>query len=443
MNGACRICQPIKGAKYVVLRFGITCQETVLSSSLVKAFECQPAAPFPSQLPLTVGVPRRMRIVSKNELGGPRPYAPRVSTGGLHTTRFILSPSVFYPDRPLLKAQPPVGGTPQRSGAKGGPKVNDPTTWPQHWKAADIKTFLDGKLKPGASINYDILALGLQHRDFKSLNKHYHDELAPATYLTAPELLDDMSKKMFKDGFKLITSSENWNMILHRSGSIESDTYVVRTDAPVAVEGVVCMVTCESGGGKTVDATAAAYRRDGNGVFSVVFYCLATDIKDGITDNLGAVDRNSKFIANLTAAMESVFANKGHSGFLTTLSKTKERIALGIVVDEAGGSSSVVRALCGVVKGLGGSLGLPANVTVRVAVAGTGIGCGSVPPGSLPDTYTLHHVSTGERVEGPDTKEKSPCGAHRATRPGAPGHQEPPLRPPSVCRDLPGNGCFE
>jgi hypothetical protein len=43
---------------------------------------------------------------------------------------------------------------------------------------------------------------------------------------------------------------------------------------------------------------------------------------------------------------------------LHVLRKTKEDIALGIVVDEAGDFSNVVRALCGVVEGLGGSLGL-------------------------------------------------------------------------------------
>ena len=55
---------------------------------------------------------------------------------------------------------------------------------------------------------------------------------------------------------------------------------------------------------------------------------------------------------------------------------------LGIVVDEAGGRPDMVRALCGIVKGLRVVLGLPENVTVYVSVAGTGIGCGPIPPGS-------------------------------------------------------------
>jgi hypothetical protein len=276
-------------------------------------------------------------------------------------------------------------------------KVEDPTTWPQEWKAADIEKFLDGKLKPGAKIYYDFLALLLSKGDFESLNDNYLKKLAPLNFPTVAELLDHMSKKMFTNGFKIITSSGNWKDILHRSGSIEKDSYVVRKDAPPAVEGTLYMVTCESGGGKTVDAIAAVYRDADDGVFSVVFYCLASDISVGITDKLNADGRNNQLIANLVAAMENVFGEKGPC-FLDTLRKTTERIALGIVVDEAGDHPNVVRALCGVVKGLGGSLGLPANVTVRVAVAGTGIGCGSVPPGSHPNTYTLHHVTTGENV---------------------------------------------
>jgi hypothetical protein len=171
---------------------------------------------------------------------------------------------------------------------------------------------------------------------------------------------------------------------------------VERKDAPPAAERVLYMVTCESGGGKTVDAIAAVYRNADDGVFSVVFYCLASDISGGITDEDANV-RNEKLIANLAAAMKSVFGDKGPC-FLDTLRKTTERIALGIVVDEAGDHPNVVRALCGVVDGVGRRLALPANVTVRVAVAGTGIGCGSVPPGSHPNTYTLHHVTTGKGV---------------------------------------------
>ena len=115
--------------------------------SSVKAFRCQPAAPF-LHLPL-VSVSRRILIVSKKELGGPRNYAPRTSTGGFHSTRLILY-RLFSAYRPLLTAQPPVDDTPQRSGARGGPKkVEDPTTWPQDWGAADIEKFLDGKLSQG------------------------------------------------------------------------------------------------------------------------------------------------------------------------------------------------------------------------------------------------------------------------------------------------------
>jgi hypothetical protein len=68
---------------------------------------------------------------------------------------------------------------------KCGLKVEDSTTWPQDWKAADIKTFLDGKLKPGADVNYNGLALFLSMGDFKSLKKHYFDELDPSMYLDA------------------------------------------------------------------------------------------------------------------------------------------------------------------------------------------------------------------------------------------------------------------
>jgi hypothetical protein len=218
-----------------------------------------------------------------------------------------------------------------------------------------------------------------------------------------------MSKKMFTNGFKIITSPGNWDAILKRSGSMEEDSYVVRT-APCAKVGTLYMVTCESGGGKTVDAIAAVYRDADDGVFSVVFYCLASDIESGITDE-DANDRNEKLIANLAAAMEKVFAEKGHPRFLDTLRKTKERIALGIVVDEAGASPTVVRALCGVVDGVGRRLALPDNVTVRVAVAGTGIGCGSVPPGSLPTSYTLHHVTPGENVWNALIHADHPLGA--------------------------------
>ena len=282
------------------------------------------------------------------------------------------------------------------SDSKGDPKVDDPTTWPQDWTAADIKTFLDKKLKPGAKVNYNGLALYLSMGDFESLNHNYLQKLASPTFPTVAAVMAHISETMFTNGFKIITSSGNWDTILKRSGSIEKDSYVVRT-APCAKVGTLYMVTCESGGGKTVDAIAAVYRDADDGVFSVVFYCLASDISVGITDKLNADGRNNQLIANLVAAMENVFGEKGPC-FLDTLRKTTERIALGIVVDEAGDHPNVVRALCGVVKGLGGSLGLPANVTVRVAVAGTGIGCGSVPPGSLPTSYTLHHVTTGENV---------------------------------------------
>eukprot|EP00658_Telonema_sp_P-2_P054178 TRINITY_DN4311_c0_g1_i17.p1 TRINITY_DN4311_c0_g1~~TRINITY_DN4311_c0_g1_i17.p1 ORF type:complete len:544 (-),score=89.89 TRINITY_DN4311_c0_g1_i17:133-1764(-) len=177
-----------------------------------------------------------------------------------------------------------------------------------------------------------------------------------------------------------------------RSTSIEGDTYVPTTTRPTATEGVVCMVTCESGGGKTVQAIAAVSRKDG-----IVFYCLAPDIDAGLDDvDIAAPD--DKLAANLAIAMKQVFRGKSHAGFLETLRTTTEKIVLGIVVDEAGGCPNVVRALCRVVPDLGRRLGLPPNVKVLVAVAGTGIGCGSVPPGSLPIAYSLHHVSTGEGV---------------------------------------------
>jgi hypothetical protein len=105
-------------------------RESVFSSVMAKAFHCQAAAaPLPAQL-----FSRRMRIVSKKELGGPRNYAPRTSTGWLHTTRMAMCPA-FSADRPLLKAQ----HTLQRSGAKGGPKkVDDPSTWPHHFLSLHV-----------------------------------------------------------------------------------------------------------------------------------------------------------------------------------------------------------------------------------------------------------------------------------------------------------------
>eukprot|EP00658_Telonema_sp_P-2_P054181 TRINITY_DN4311_c0_g1_i20.p1 TRINITY_DN4311_c0_g1~~TRINITY_DN4311_c0_g1_i20.p1 ORF type:complete len:556 (-),score=89.73 TRINITY_DN4311_c0_g1_i20:133-1800(-) len=177
-----------------------------------------------------------------------------------------------------------------------------------------------------------------------------------------------------------------------RSTSIEGDTYVPTTTRPMATEGVVSMVTCESGGGKTVEAIAAVSWNCG-----IVFYCLAKDIAAGM-DDVDIAARDDTLVANLATAMEKVFRQKGHAGFLETLRTTTEKIVLGIVVDEAGGCPNVVRALCSVVPGLRRRLGLPPNVKVLVAVAGTGIGCGFVPPGSLPRTYRLHHVSSGEDV---------------------------------------------
>jgi hypothetical protein len=109
------------------------------------------------------------------------------------------------------------------SDSKGGSlKVEDPTTWPQDWKAADIEKFLDGKLKAEANVNYNGLALFLSMGDFKSLKKLYLDELAPS-FPTVAAVLAHMSETMFTDGFKIITSSENWETIVDRSSSIKRD----------------------------------------------------------------------------------------------------------------------------------------------------------------------------------------------------------------------------
>ena len=266
-----------------------------------------------------------------------------------------------------------------------GPKVplsvpcpRDPTTWPAHWGAPEIEDFLKPHLKEGGLVNFRGLSLLFHGRELGLLRDNYIGQLKPVSPATIEQLHANYCQKILST-FHVCGADKNMLALKYRSKHILSDKYCNTRRIP-ACDRVVNLVTCDSGNGKTVEAIASICS-ESEVNHAVIFLCVAQDLAAGLESCKDSNARDAQFLLNVMAAVDSV------PSLLDALRRQADPMVFGIVVDEAGGHTSVVRALCSTKSSIKAALKLCESTTVRASAAGTGLVSGDLPPGSHPYSY--------------------------------------------------------